>query len=81
MNSLLKRWAAPTPKFFKTLRNVGLVIGAIGTAILTAPVTLPASLITISGYLVTAGGVVTAVSQLTIHHDELPETSPKNDEP
>ena len=70
MKSIMERWAAPTPKFFKMLRNIGLVMGAVGTAILTAPVTLPATLVTISGYLLTAGGVVTAVSQLTIPGDE-----------
>lgn len=81
MTSLMKRWAAPTPKFFKTLRNVGIVVGAIGTAILTAPVTLPAALITISGYMVTAGGVATAVSQLTMLHEDAPESKPATDEP
>lgn len=81
MTSLMKRWAAPTPKFFKTLRNVGIVVGAIGTAILTAPVTLPAALITISGYMVTAGGVATAVSQLTMLHEDAPESKPATNEP
>lgn len=80
MTSLKRRWVSPTPKFFKTLRNVGLVIGAVGTAILTAPVTLPATLVTISGYLVTAGGVATAVSQLTMLHEDAPESAPTNDE-
>lgn len=81
MTSLMKRWASPTPKFFKVLRNVGIVVGAVGTAILTAPVTLPAALITISGYMVTAGGVATAVSQLTILHEDAPESKPVTDEP
>ncbi len=76
----MQRWASPTPKFFKILRNVGLVIGAVGTAILTAPITLPATLITISGYLVTAGGVVTAVSQLTILQEDAPEPKSTEDE-
>lgn len=80
MKTLMERWVAPTPKFFKVLRNIGLVIGAVGTAILTAPVTLPATLIAISGYLVTAGGVVTAVSQLTILQDDTPEPKPTSDE-
>ncbi len=70
MKNIMERWVAPTPKFFKILRNIGLVMGAVGTAILTAPVTLPATLVTLSGYLLTAGGVVTAVSQLTIPGDE-----------
>ena len=70
MKTIMERWVAPTPKFFKILRNIGLVMGAVGTAILTAPVTLPATLVTLSGYLLTEGGVVTAVSQLTIPGDE-----------
>ena len=81
MKTLMQRWVAPTPKFFKTLRNIGLVIGAVGTAVLTSPITLPATLITISGYLVTAGGVVTAVSQLTMLHDDAAEPKPSQDEP
>ncbi len=80
MGTLMQRWASLTPKFFKILRNVGLVIGAVGTAILTAPITLPATLITISGYLVTAGGVVTAVSQLTMLHEDGPEPKSTEDE-
>jgi ABC-type xylose transport system permease subunit len=80
MSTIMQRWVSPTPKFFKILRNVGLVIGAVGTAILTAPITLPATLITISGYLVTAGGVVTAVSQLTILHEDAPEPKSTEDE-
>ncbi len=80
MKTLMQRWVAPTPKFFKTLRNIGFVIGAVGTAILTSPITLPATLITISGYLVTAGGVVTAVSQLTILQEDAPEPKPTEDE-
>ena len=81
MNSLLKRWAAPTPKFFKIIRNVGLVIGAVGTAILTAPVALPTALVSISGYLVTAGAIATAVSQLTVLHDDGSSPSIETEKP
>jgi len=81
MNSLWKRWAAPTPKFFKIIRNVGLVVGAVGTAILTAPVALPAAIVSISGYLVTAGAIATAVSQLTVLQEDAPPPSLETDEP
>jgi ABC-type xylose transport system permease subunit len=74
MNTIMRRWAAPTPKFFKTLRNIGIVIGGIGTALLTAPIILPASVITVSGYLVAAGSVIGVVSQLTVEGEGL-ETS------
>lgn len=66
MNKIVERASAPTPKFFKTLRNVGLTIAAVGGAILSAPIALPAAVVTVAGYLVVGGGVATAVSQLTV---------------
>jgi hypothetical protein len=68
--NILERAAAPTPKFFKTLRNIGLVLAAISTAIVTAPVALPAALITIAGYAAVGGAVLSAVSQVTITERE-----------
>ncbi len=65
MSKIVDRIKAPTPKFFKVLRNVGLVLAGVGTVLLTAPVSLPATVVTFGGYLVTAGGVATAVSQIT----------------
>jgi hypothetical protein len=53
----------PTPKFFRTIRNIGIILAGIGGAILTAPVTLPAIVITVAGYLTVAGTVATAISQ------------------
>ena len=60
-----KRIQAPTPKFFKVLRNIGLVLAAIGGTILAAPVALPVAIVSIGGYIAVAGGVISAVSQLT----------------
>ena len=65
MSKIIDRAKAPTPKFFKVLRNIGLFMAGVGTVLLTAPVSLPATVVTIGGYLVTAGGVATAVSQFT----------------
>lgn len=62
---IVKRAKAPTPKFFKVLRNVGLVLAAVGGTILAAPIALPVAVTTIGGYLIVAGGVASAVSQLT----------------
>ncbi|OYX82478.1 MAG: hypothetical protein B7Y83_14670 [Flavobacteriales bacterium 32-34-25] len=64
MNAI-KRAKAPTPKFFKVLRNIGLALAAVGGTILAAPVTLPVLITSIGGYLAVAGGVISAVSQLT----------------
>ncbi len=57
------RIKAPTPRFFRTLRNAGLILAAIGGALISAPVTLPVGLVTLAGYAIVAGGVASAVSQ------------------
>ena len=64
--SVVERVKAPTPKFFRTLRNIGLALAAVGGAILAAPIAIPATLITIAGYVTLAGGVMTAVSQTAV---------------
>ncbi|MFT6638818.1 MAG: hypothetical protein ACJAYP_001404 [Flavobacterium sp.] len=69
MKKILKRATAPTPKFFKVLRTIGLTLAAVGGTILAAPVALPALVITIGGYVAVAGGVLTAASQLTVTDD------------
>lgn len=64
--SLLDRINAPTPAFFKTLRNAGLIIAAIGGAIISAPIALPAIVVSIAGYMTVVAGVISAVSQITV---------------
>ena len=63
--NVIKRIQAPTPKFFKVLRTIGLVLAAVGGTILAAPVALPVAIVSIGGYIAVAGGVISAVSQLT----------------
>ena len=63
--NIIKRVKAPTPKFFKVLRNIGLALAAVGGTVLSAPVALPVVITSIGGYLAVAGGVLSAVSQLT----------------
>lgn len=71
MEHILKRAAAPTPKFFKTLRTIGLILAAVSGAVLTAPVTLPAGVVSLAGYLAVGGGVLSAVSQVTVDDKKL----------
>lgn len=59
------RAKSPTPPFFKKLRNIGLILVAVSTAIVTAPISLPAAIVTAAGYAAVAGGVISAVSQIT----------------
>ena len=68
--NIIKRAKAPTPKFFKVLRNIGLVLAAVGGTILAAPVALPVIVTSVAGYLAVAGGVISAVSQLTTTKDD-----------
>jgi hypothetical protein len=65
MKKIADRVTAPTPKFFKVLRTIGLTIAAVGGTILAAPIALPVLVTSIGGYLVVTGGVLTAASQLT----------------
>jgi hypothetical protein len=69
MNSK-ERITGPTPKFFKKVRTIGLALTAISTSILASPVTLPAILVQIAGYLAVAGSVATAISQIATTKEE-----------
>ena len=69
MKKIINRAKAPTPKFIKVLRNVGLALAAVGGTILAAPVALPVAIVSIGGYVAVAGGVISAVSQLTTTKD------------
>ncbi|RFC53104.1 hypothetical protein [Brumimicrobium aurantiacum] len=64
--SLAKRCTNETPPFFKKLRTAGLVLAAIGTTIVSAPIALPAMAVTIGGYVLLGGTVITAVSQTAV---------------
>lgn len=66
MKQLVNRVKAPTPKFFKKLRNIGLALAAVATTIAAAPVALPAVITTVAGYLAVAAGVISAVSQTAV---------------
>ena len=64
--NLLDRVVSPTPTFFQKLRSIGLALAAMSGAIIAAPVTLPAIVVTVAGYLAVAGTVLSAVSQITV---------------
>lgn len=58
MNQIVQRATAPTPKFFRILRSVGLALLAVSGSIAAAPVALPVVITSLAGYLAVAGGVV-----------------------
>lgn len=63
--NLIQRVKAPTPKFFKVLRSIGLGLAAVGGTILATPIALPVVITSTGGYLAVIGSVVSAVSQVT----------------
>jgi len=65
MENLKDRWKAKVPEFWKKVQRVGIVAGIIGGALLTAPISLPATLITGATYLVVIGTTTATLSQLT----------------
>lgn len=68
--NVVERAKAPTPKFFRVLRTVGLALLAVSGSIVAAPVVLPAIVVTVAGYTAVAGTVLSAVSQITVDDDE-----------
>lgn len=68
--NIIERVKAPTPKFFRVLRTIGLSVAAAGGALLASPVSLPMGIITLAGYLTVAGTVMTAVSQTAVENPD-----------
>lgn len=67
--NLIERIQAPTPKFFKVLRTIGLTLAAVGGTIMASPLALPAAVVAIGGYLTLAGSVIGAVSQTAVDNE------------
>jgi hypothetical protein len=64
--TLRDRWCAKTPNFWLKVRNLSITIGTIGGILLSSPVALPPLVLSIAGYLVTAGTIGATLSQLTV---------------
>lgn len=65
LKEIKSRWKSDTPRFWKKVQKIALAVGVLGGAIVTAPVSLPASVVTVGGYLVAVGSVGATLSQLT----------------
>lgn len=72
MNEIIERLKEPTPRFFRRIRNASLILTGISGALLTAPVALPAVVITAAGYLALAGAVASALSQTAVKDNGQP---------
>mgnify|MGYP000421577225 FL=1 len=67
---IIERYKKPTPKFFRLLRNIGIALATAGGAIIAAPVSIPATIVTIATYMTVAGTVATAVSQAVVSDEK-----------
>ena len=61
--NLVERTLAPTPKWFKILRTVGIALASVGGIIIASPIALPVGLVSAAGYLVLGGSIISVVSQ------------------
>ena len=68
--SIRERWSAKTPKFWKKVQAIAITVGAVASVIVAAPIALPAVVVTLSGYAITAGTVAATLSQLTVEHND-----------
>lgn len=67
--NLFERMQAPTPKFFRVVRNVGLLLASTSAVILASPVVVPAVVMQIALYAGLAGTVAGVVSQAATEQD------------
>lgn len=70
---IIERYKKPTPKFFRILRNIGIALATAGGAIIAAPISIPATIITIATFMTVAGTVATAISQAIIKDEDSSE--------
>lgn len=75
--NIVERVKAPTPKWFKVLRTIGITLASVGGAVLASPVALPAGIVTAAGYLLLGGTVVSAVAQTGVKSEEEPKIAPE----
>lgn len=66
MKELKNRWKSETPNFWKKVGNIGVGIGAVGAILVSGTLVVPASLVTIGGYMVAVGSVTKVLSKLTV---------------
>lgn len=68
--NLIARVKAPTPLFFKKLRNASMILAGLGGVLMSTPVVIPALVAKFAGYLAVAGSVGAAVSQAVTKDEE-----------
>jgi len=70
--NIVERALAPTPKWFKIMKTIGIALASVGGAIIASPVALPVGLVSAAGYLVLGGSIISVVSQTAVKSEEEP---------
>jgi|LakMenEpi03Aug12_release.lakeMendotaPanAssembly.Ray.scaffolds.fasta_scaffold2265785_1 hypothetical protein len=60
MRELRKRWNSDTPMFFKKVINFGIIVGIVGSGLITLPVTAA-----VGAVMITIGATAATISKLT----------------
>ena len=71
--NVVDRALAPTPKWFKVLRTIGIALASVGGVIIASPVALPVGLVSAAGYLVLGGSIISVLSQTAVKSEEEPK--------
>jgi hypothetical protein len=71
--TLIERWTSNSPKLFKTITNISVIIGAVASIVLLMPITIPAWLTVLLGFLIAFSGGFGISSKLTTDDDKIIE--------
>lgn len=66
---ILNRIVSPTPPFFRKVRKIGVVLTAIGAAVISIPEQLPEAVGNAAGILLLAGSVMAGISQTAVKRE------------
>ena len=69
VSEIKRRWKSETPLFWVKVKRLGLGLSAIGALFLNAE-RVSEDLHSIGGYMALAGGVIAALSQLTVKDND-----------
>ena len=71
--NVVERVQAPTPKWFKILRTIGIALASVGGVIIASPIALPVGLVSAAGYFILGGSIISVVSQTAVNTEEEPK--------
>lgn len=66
---IINRLTAPTPPFFQKVRNLGLLLTALASSVITLPVELPLAIKEIAGAIAVAGTVMAGLGQAAVNSE------------